>query len=631
MIVPMAKVSLVVLERHRADSLKELRRLGVMHVAVGAAVGTGDAQVEALREQRAVVTRALQLLEAEAAAGAGPSAPAADGDPLDLARAMVAAFDREQAADQERVRLQRLATALEPWGEFDPADLTWLADQGVLIHLLQMTPAEAAGLPADLVRVPLGGDKEQVRLAVVTRAGGQVPALPGTPLPLPDAGLAALRAQMARLEAESARLRQERVALAGSAAALERRRAELDAAVEFQRVALSMGDEGPLVTLTGFVPRDEVARLQQASARGGWALLVDEPGAQDEVPTLVRNPAWVRTIQPVLDFLGTLPGYREYDISLWFLLFFSVFWGMIVADGGYGLIYLALGLWGRSRYPKAQELFRLIIVASVVTIVYGAITGTWFGARSLADWPPLRALTIDAIASYPLREANPSANVMAICFLIGAVHITIAHVVNFVRKLPSLGAFQEPGWLAVLWGMYFAIQILVLKRAGETPLAGWFPLSAVTYAQAGMGLVGFGLVLIILFGEQKGKVGEGVLMGLAWLPLKLLNSVSAFADTVSYVRLFAVGLAGVKVAAAVNDMAAGVGHGFPAIIGVLLITILGHGLNLMMGALALVVHGVRLNVLEFSNHLGLEWKGTAYSPFREDEAPPGAIRTGRAT
>ena len=95
-----------------------------------------------------------------------------------------------------------------------------------------------------------------------------------------------------------------------------------------------------------------------------------------------------------------------------------------------------------------------------------------------------------------------------------------------------------------------------------------------------------------------------------------LDSISAFSDVISYIRLFAVGLATVAVASSFNSMAAGLGTGVVGIIGSILILGFGHALNLAMAALSVVVHGVRLNVLEFSGHLGMEWTGEKYTPFK---------------
>jgi len=90
-----------------------------------------------------------------------------------------------------------------------------------------------------------------------------------------------------------------------------------------------------------------------------------------------------------------------------------------------------------------------------------------------------------------------------------------------------------------------------------------------------------------------------------------------FTDVVSYVRLFAVGLAGVAIAETANSMAASLGTGFVAIIAGVLITVIGHSLNIILGPMSVLVHGVRLNVLEFSGHASITWSGVAYKPLEE--------------
>jgi V/A-type H+-transporting ATPase subunit I len=128
-----------------------------------------------------------------------------------------------------------------------------------------------------------------------------------------------------------------------------------------------------------------------------------------------------------------------------------------------------------------------------------------------------------------------------------------------------------------------------------------------------------GVAAVFIFGEQEGQFFKGVLMGFAGVLPTFLSSISAFSDIISYIRLFAVGLASVEIAKSFNSMASGLGNDAVGIIGGILILLLGHSLNLAMGALSVVVHGVRLNMLEFSGHLGMEWTGVEYDPFRNKE------------
>jgi len=156
--------------------------------------------------------------------------------------------------------------------------------------------------------------------------------------------------------------------------------------------------------------------------------------------------------------------------------------------------------------------------------------------------------------------------------------------------------------------LYFLVLLLVI----ETPVN----LQAITT------VVLTGLLLVILFGAQGPNIPfvKGLLGGLAGLFTTFLDSISAFGNIISYIRLFAVGMASLAIAQSFNSMASMMMHGF-AIPAAILVLLLGHSLNFVMALLSVVVHGVRLNLLEFSGQLGMEWTGYAYEPFKETVEP----------
>jgi len=186
---------------------------------------------------------------------------------------------------------------------------------------------------------------------------------------------------------------------------------------------------------------------------------------------------------------------------------------------------------------------------------------------------------------------------MMLCFLIGAIHLTIAHVWNAIALAPSLQALAQLGWIGLVWSMYFTAMNMVVQQ----PLPGLF-----------MPLILGSIALILLFMTPL-KAMKKDWINHAMFPLSIVN---CFVDIVSYIRLFAVGLASLSVAQSFNNMAMQVGLSrIWTIPLVALILLLGHGLNIILCALGILVHGVRLNTLEFSLHKNLEWKGIPYRPF----------------
>jgi V/A-type H+-transporting ATPase subunit I len=373
--------------------------------------------------------------------------------------------------------------------------------------------------------------------------------------------------------------------------------------------AAAMGHTEALSYLAGFLPAGQAAELKEFCRRNGWALLLRDPGADDDVPTIVRNRRWIDIIRPVFQLLGTVPGYREFDISFFFLVFFAFFFAVIIGDAGYGLVLLLGTLFFMRRQrrrgqPPAKTMW-LMMLMSTCTVAWGALTGTWFGSATLAALPWFSWMTVPAIASF---DPSSSETIKIICFVAGTIQISIAHAWNFIRqagKKPFIRSLAQLGWLSLVLGLYHLVLSLVLssERFPVPAYAAW--------------MMAAGLVVIIVFSQQRGRFFPGVAMGLANLMTTFLNGISAFSDIISYIRLFAVGLATVEIAKSFNGMAAGMADGVLGVILASFVLILGHSLNLAMGALSVIVHGVRLNMLEFSGHMGMEWTGRPYKPFKE--------------
>jgi V/A-type H+-transporting ATPase subunit I len=290
--------------------------------------------------------------------------------------------------------------------------------------------------------------------------------------------------------------------------------------------------------------------------------------------------------------IKTIPGYKEVDVSMWFLLFFSIFFGMLIGDAGYGAIFFIINLFCHIKFRnkvKDKSIFFLTYILSAATIAWGVLSGTFFGQAYLPE-------RVGPLLPY-LRD---NMNVQALCFFIGAAHLSIAHIWKFLRKFPSLKAFSEVGWIAILWGANFLARSLIL---GEV------------FASFGKWLFIGGAGLIILFTNPSKNILKSCGSGIGNF---LLNIINSFTDVVSYIRLFAVGAATVAVADAFNQMALEVGQG-SVVMGLVtaLILFFGHTLNILLGAMAVLVHGVRLNVLEFSSHLDMEFSGVEYAPFKE--------------
>ncbi|MBN1545972.1 MAG: hypothetical protein JW902_04860 [Syntrophaceae bacterium] len=603
MIVKMKKIYLVVLDSLREAALHKLRDMGVVHIDLERE--HSSEAVNSLVEKKALFERALlSLSQIKNKSEIAETGPHSLDEAEKLAWKIITIQDKLKYLEDEKEKIRRDLLALAPWGDFDPTLIHELQKKGLFLKFFKLTKEQMDALPKDVRYLKINTIKNSSYIIVADFDEGVFQRISDEPFTLPQRGISQLAADLEKTEAQTAELAEDLANMAAKRNLLVRGLEELEVIFEFESVNSSMGVTDRFAYISGYVPVDRLESIKKSAAAMHWALLIRDPEEHETPPTLIRNPKWIEMIQPLFKFLDTTPGYREFDISMLFLCFFTVFAAMIIGDAGYGLIFLGMILFMRKKLKQAPaQIFILLSVLSISTTVWGVITGTWFGSKTLAELPLLKSLIIPEIASFGPEDTTDM--IQELCFVIGITHLTIGILISFVRKLPSLSAIAELGWLLILYCMYFAARYFVLGA----------PLSS-----AAIPLFAAGFALVLLFSEQNGPgVIKGALCGIVWSPMKFLNSVSMFADLVSYIRLFAVGLATVAVAQSFNAMASRF-EGPGGTIAAILILFLAHTFNMGMALLAVIVHGVRLNMLEFGGKIGMEWSGYAYNPFRKKES-----------
>ncbi|HKL22047.1 MAG TPA: hypothetical protein VJ904_09590 [Tichowtungia sp.] len=567
----MKKVTLLCTRASREVTLDALRDLGAVHLQhVTSPEGEG---LEQARRHFEYLRRVLEVLPKHP--DKAPSGKSAH----DVVENVWKLIHRKQALIEKIELLEIESRRYEPFGQFDVDDILALREQGLQIKLLHAPIKQLPDLPEDATLVELDRDRTSAYFVLISREPVEIDA---EELPLPECSVAGMIRHIEGLQKELAEVEEGFSEYIGDHDAVAAIAGEAEDHVAWLEARNGMGKEEEVCYLRGFFPAERENELRAAAEKQGWAVLVEDPSEDDPVPTLLRNAKWVRTIKPLLDMVNLTPGYHETDISPAFLVFFCVFFGMLVGDAGYGLIFLAATTFFRIRLKKApRAVFNLLTVTSVATITWGAITGVWFGISN----PPqiLEAMHLTWLDDYY--------HVMGLCFLIGAVHLTLAHGWQALNKRKTPQMLAEIGWIGSTWAMYFIAADMI---------AGW------TMPALTLPLLAASIGLIVLFMTPPSELKKEWI-GHAMLPLDVINN---FVDVVSYLRLFAVGLATLEVAKAFNGMASGAGW-----IGAAIILFLGHTMNIAMAVMGVMVHGLRLNALEFSNHVGLEWAGSKYNPF----------------
>ena len=518
---------------------------------------------------------------------------------LDLASAQGAEVTEEKglAADAEkavrliqkyRKELPEGMPASKPFEGPLPGGVLELADT------VDALKSQADQLEREIKKYAPYGDFDPALARKLIDLGIDVASVAELPEKLPAKRLSAMESDLASLRAEIA-AKGAQIASADEQSILALY-PQLADRVAFAAAKELISEQGAIACIAGWVPAPAVESLRQAVSRNGWGVLLRDPVDGELPPTLVEPPKLFRPMQALFAGLGIAPAYTEADVSVPFMCYFSLFFAMLVGDGAYGAIFLAGTLAMRKKLPRSW--FVLLTVFSSATVLWGVLSNTWFGA----PLPFLRHLpTVEWLGDTSYH------NMMLLCFTIGVSHLMLARLWNGICRAPDSTCIAEFGWAGVLLFMYLVTNSIVGIFSG---IPTW------AYSV-------FGVSLVAVFGFSV-KPSELKTRG-AELGMLPLNIMSALGDIISYVRLFAVGLASVKVAENFNTMATGLVSSEHALwvnvlmsLAMVAILVIGHGLNLAMAGLSILVHAVRLNTLEFSNHKGVSWAGYAFKAFKKN-------------
>ncbi|MFA5260245.1 MAG: hypothetical protein WC450_03345 [Candidatus Omnitrophota bacterium] len=576
MIVPMKKVLLLVPDKDLEPALLRLRDMGVLHVE-HLRVPAGE-NLNKLKDDVKFLEQVILSLTHE---HKNPDQVAAADweETADVILGLAALRDGDR---EGIVKRQGQIEQWEPWGDFSLEDIAQLRAKGLKVELAEVPEKEVPAAPAGIILEPIFIKHKIARCLAVSCQDVDIPY---KILPLPYQRLSRLKEEQQWLRKRMKKSHQQLLDDSKYLDYFKKLLAEKKEQHAFISVKEGSASQAAISYVKGFCPADLISRLEAAAQEGHWGLFFEDPSDDDRVPTLLRYPEWVKMIKPLFAMTQIVPGYREVDISPFFLVFFSVFVGILIGDAGYGAVTL-LGLIifyfkmkkENRLTPEIKTAVQLGFLLSGCVILWGVLSGTYFGQGWLGD-------RVNPLVPW----VNNERNFQLLCFLIGAVHITIAHAWRLLQRLPSLTAVVEAGWILIVWAMFFIARMLILA----------YPLPA-----AAKFLLGTGIFLVLFFTKPQRNLIKAGLAGLGNLALNIVNS---FTDVVSYIRLYAVGLASVAVADAANAMP--------------LIGMVGlHVINFALALLALMVHGVRLNTLEFSGHLGLEWAGFAYEPFKKTKS-----------
>ncbi len=602
MIDKMEAVCIVAQNSRKEELLSSLRELGILHVAQ-----KKEADAELL-ERFSMLSRLSLELKDYTDDSKSDADTLSDEQFENMYQDTISALENINILNDRLTNLRLEVATLKPWGDFNPKMIKSLPNS-LNFHFYRLDKKDFKELlqSENIKFIRLASVEKMETVAVL----GELDAsFNGIEFIIHDKGISEINDEIKKCEDELIKCKKTLSNAAKHLKSYSEQLLKTKNDTEYSSVKQTLEQSGELIWIKGYIPKADKEKFSVAAKEQGWAFAIGDIEDGDvDVPTKISYGKTTALIKPIFDILGIVPGYKEYDISFWFLSFFALFFAMIIGDAGYGLLFLLGTALFHIKTKKVTNIILLLYLLSGTTIAWGAVTGTWFGHEAAMNIPILKALVIPSIANYPqyfsISSAQVQNNVMKFCFSIGVIQLALACIMNIKRKISckSLSWLADLGWLLAICALYFLVLFLVVGEEINITIVA--------------GVVGVGFLMVVLFGgmEADKTFVQGLKSGLGNAFTVFLNTISAFGNIMSYIRLFAVGMASLAIAQSFNDMSSGF-DGVLVVVGAV-IMIIGHILNIVMGFLSVVVHGVRLNLLEFSGQLGMEWSGVAYNPFRK--------------
>ncbi|TSD84003.1 V-type ATP synthase subunit I [Mycobacterium sp. KBS0706] len=589
-IVALRKVSLIGAVADKEKILQRLQEFGGMHLIP---LRPAQKELEAVPSGsgRDAVAALRWLTDCPS-----PRRPALSDQDLDMAALVEAINANRQAlldAEDRKAALLKRIEDVRSWGEFSFPDLDQLGGHRLWFYVVPRSKEKliAAG---DRVVETVHRDRHNSYVVLLSPDEPPVDAMPVPRTRVGAHSLSTLDRHLESIEAELEDLWAERRKLTKWRVVLGRNLARVQDLAALKRVSLETDDVDRVFVAQGWVPVDRLPQVERIAEDSGLAVTVEEPLADERPPTLLANRPGLAGGESLVEFYQT-PSYRDWDPSAIVYVSFIIFFGMIMTDVGYGLVLLAVLYLMRRRFEGSETSRRMLVMGywlMASTAFFGVITGSYFGVT-----PPPDSL-LGRLKIMDLKNVDA---MMRITLAIGGLHIIIANLMSARHAKTRKGRLQPLGWCLVVLGGVTAY------------LASPIPPLAIL----GIVLIVLGLLVVGVFASDRKVTSAKTLL------LRILDGLMAtfrltniFSDVLSYMRLFALGLAAASLAETINELSGQLVHATPGI-GVLialLVLVIGHVINIGLGLIAGFVHGLRLNVIEFFSW-GLKEEGAPFRPF----------------
>lgn len=605
MIVKMSKYAFMVYHREYDAFLTTLRELGVVHVKETNSV-LDNAELQALLAERKQVSTAIRycknLNSQTKEVTVAPARGLTKAEGLKLVGKLEEMQEKQAQLQAAKVSLEKDIAYMDIWGEFSYANIRRLKKAGFDVTFFSCPTSKYEPKWGEEYNAFLVNNFQSVTYFVtVTKTGTPIDIDAERPK-MPDRGLAKLHLAMEQLldniKVLNNQLKEYAAEQYNTLVELEKNiQNEFNLSNTLVQTDREAGDK--LMLLEGFVPTEEAPAMEVALEKEGYYFQELDIQDGDRVPIKLKNNKFNRLYEPITKMFS-LPNYTEFDPTPLFAPFFMLFFGLCFGDGGYGLlVLLACSFFKRKVNPDFKPYLTLFQYLGLAAIIVGTCTGSFFGI-ALAD-----VSALSKVKDYFVS----SDNLMTFSIVIGLVQIIFGKTVAAFKMKAQKGvkySIAPFAWVFVITALALAFGLPMLNLQLPETVKTVF-----------IGIAVIGLVVAYLYNSP----GKNIFLNFGTGLWNTYNMASGLlGDTLSYIRLFAIGLTGAILGGVFNQLAVDMTEGMNIVLRavcMLLILLVGHAINIGLCTISSLVHPLRLIFVEYYKNAEFEGGGKEYRPFKK--------------
>ncbi|NQU51766.1 MAG: V-type ATP synthase subunit I [Bacteroidetes bacterium] len=584
----------MVFHKEYRNFLEELQQLGVLHVVEKDIEATYEIKNKCLQINKFDET--IQFLKKRDTI---QNMDTTDSDGISIVNYIVEKQKELEALDLKLEDAKKKQLKAQPWGDFSPVIIRNLEEEKVHIHFFIASKKKYINLAKTELPFELISEHGNQIYFILIQKGNKEVEIDAEEVKPPTMSYLKIEKEIAEIKGKIEEINESIDEYAGnSIPLLEKNKKGIVVSMEFENVILntSVEAEKKLMILEGWVPKPVKIKLDDFLEKGDVLFFSEKATPGDKIPVLLKNNRFSKLFEPI-GSMFSLPAYSELDLTVFFAPFFMLFFGFCLGDAGYGLLFIVgAGLYKFKAKKEFKPYLTLIQLLGLATIIFGAISGTFFGINLIEakiSWTNnLKGLFL-----------NPD-KMFNLALVLGAVQIIFGLFIRAANQIKQFGfsySLATFGWLIVILGSvtYTILTSIEIIQQNKTILYIIFSI---------------GGIFILFFSDPKinifSRIGKGI-----WDVYSTVTGI--FGDLLSYIRLFALGLSSAILGFVINDIALQI-LGSSKILGPLFFAIfllLGHTLNILISSLGSFVHPMRLTFVEFYKSAGFMGGGREYKPF----------------